>query len=1194
VTQTAAPEPKARVLESPYKGLTYYSEHDAPYFFGRESETEIIIANLMASRLTLLYGESGVGKSSVLHAGAVRRLHQNSRQNIKDWGRPEFAAVAFRNWQNDPIAGLREAVRASVTDLLPDVEPVAPMERLDDELFEWCERLDGDLVVVLDQFEEYFLYHPNEGGAGSFFTEFPRALNRPDLRVSFLIGIREDGLAKLDAFKGRIPNLFDNYLRIDHLTLKAARAAIEKPVERWNTEHPDEEDVSIEPELVDAVLEQVRAGQFFLGTGGAGTATPESKNGRGNVIETPFLQLVMTRLWEEEREAGSHALRRSTLERLGGAERIVRTHLDRVMGSLPDNQQDLAADIFRQLVTPSGTKIAHAVADLAEYAERPESDLVPVIDHLASSDVRVLRPVAPPPDQPGGLRYEIFHDVLAAAILDWRTRWRQAEIERELEESRQEQERERRRARVFRGVAALAVVGACVAALLGIWAWTQKDAAIRQRKTAHSEELAAKALLQPSSRLALALALAAEDSKATPEAADVLRQSLAQSRLRILLRGDTSWVNTVRWSPNGKYVLTASDDKTARIWDPSRPNKALRVFPHIEFVNSAAWSADGKRIVTASGNSARVWDVSDLGGGQPASHSAIGKPLVLPVGKPTKDCAKAGNCVSTALFGGAQSQYVMTASFDDKVRIWDSHTGKVLFDHTFDNLQHATIDPSGTRIVVTHGLSDLQSELYYWQDLSRKPVPINKPDKDGHHTQTDQANSVAFSDDGRYVITGSEDKTLAVWDAQTGENLERLFGAKQGLLGVDMSPTDKWVAGASEDGTVYLFDWKADNRILSMPGHTDIASDVDFGPDDKSLASASGDRTTAIWSLPPLQTLVHTQPVKWAVWSPNGRYAATATAECDDEPFICKTFLWNVANPNVEPKLLKVLKKHTDWVTGAAFSPDNTKLVTGGDDRTVRVWSIPDGKQLAVLNGHTDWLNSVAFSPNGKYVVSGSLDGTARIWDWQKKKTIKTIHGTDSVASASFDPSGRYIVTTGGTPHDYTVRVWDWQKDVKKPFKTLNGHTGAVTYANWNPRGNYIVSSSNDGTARVWDWRHETALAVLRGQPGALKDASFSGNGRYVVTTSTDGSTWIWDWRSATAVTQTAYQRDVVHSGAFSPDGTRVLTASDDWSADIFKCETCGAVEGLIGEARQRVARTVTPAELEQLLHATKTTQKKG
>ena len=1172
----------ASALQTPYKGLTYYSEEDAAYFFGRESETEIIVANLMASRLTLLYGESGVGKSSVLHAGAMRRLHQTARQNIDDWGRPEFAAVSFRSWQSDPIAGLRESIRSTVAGILPEAEPVAPMERLDEELFEWCERIDGDLIIVLDQFEEYFLYHPNETAPGTFFYEFPRALNRGDLRVSFLIGIREDGLAKLDAFKGRIPNLFDNYLRIDHLSLQAARAAIEEPIERWNGLHPGDEDVVIEEDLVDAVLDQVRAGQFFLGTGGAGTAATESKNGRGNVIETPFLQLVMTRLWEEELAAGSQVLRKETLDRLGGAERIVRTHLDRVMGSLRFEEQDLAADIFRQLVTPSGTKIAHALPDLAEYAERPEKDLVPVIDHLSSADVRVLRPVAPPPDQPGGLRYEIFHDVLAAAILDWRARWKQAETERELEESRKEQERERRRARRFQALAAAMVILAAIAALLGIWAFRQKDAAVRQKKTAHSEELAAKASAELSlePRLSLAFALAAEKAKPTPDAEQALRVSLSESRVRALLRGHGSWVNTIRWSPGGRYVLTASDDKTARIWNPALPTKPIKIIRgHSGFVNMANWSADGRRVVTAGDSTARIWN-----------WQTGGKPLVLRVGKPVKDCGTADSCVSVALFGGARSQYVMTASFDDTIRVWDSRTGKVLWRHKFENLHTATIDPSGTRIVVTHGLSDLQSEIYTWQDLRRKPVLINKPDKEGHHTQTDQVNSVVFSADGKYVITGNEDKTLAVWDARTGENLVRMFGPREGLLGVAMSPPpgDKYVAAASKDATVYLWDWKAENRLPKIVGHTDVVSDVDFSRDGRLLASASGDRTARIWALPPLRTLVHTQPVKWAAWSPNGRYAVTATAQCNDEPFVCKAFLWDVSNPNVQPKLLKVLAKHTDWVTGAGFSPDSKRLVTASDDDTARIWSVPAGRPLKTLKGHDDWLNSASFSPNGRYVVTASLDGTARIWNWRKGKTIKTIHGIDSIGSASFSPDGRSIVTTGGTPHDYAVKVWAWRTNVKKPFRKLTGHTGAVNYAEWSPGGDFIVSASSDGTAQVWDWKNAKSIAVLRGQAGALKDASFSPNGRYVVTVSTDGSTRIWDWRVQKAVTQVGWHVDVVHSGAFSPDWKRLLTSSDDWSADIFTCETCGPVSQLVREAHDRVSRTVTPAELEQLLGSRK------
>ena len=98
----------------------------------------------------------------------------------------------------------------------------------------WTERTGADLLVVLDQFEEYFLYHGSEDSEGTLAVEFPRAVNRGDLRANFLISIREDSLAKLDRFKGRIPNLFDNYLRIDHLNRDAARQAVVRPLEKFN------------------------------------------------------------------------------------------------------------------------------------------------------------------------------------------------------------------------------------------------------------------------------------------------------------------------------------------------------------------------------------------------------------------------------------------------------------------------------------------------------------------------------------------------------------------------------------------------------------------------------------------------------------------------------------------------------------------------------------------------------------------------------------------------------------------------------------------------------------------------------------------------------------------------------------------------------------------------------------------------
>src|SRR5262249_25644232 len=133
-------------------------------------------------------------------------------------------------------------------------------------------------------------------------------------------------------------------------------------------------------------------------------------------VEAPFLQLVMRRLWLETVAAGSHELTVARLQELGGAEAIVRANLQDALARLEPHQRDLAARIFRQLVAPEGTKIAHTVGALAQYAEVEPDDLLPTLKTLA--DGRILRPVDPPPGQ-STPRYEIYHDVLGAPILEW-------------------------------------------------------------------------------------------------------------------------------------------------------------------------------------------------------------------------------------------------------------------------------------------------------------------------------------------------------------------------------------------------------------------------------------------------------------------------------------------------------------------------------------------------------------------------------------------------------------------------------------------------------------------------------------------------------------------------------------------------------------------------------------------------------
>lgn len=423
-------EDEERPRHSPYKGLSYYEEHDATYFFGRETETRIVEANLVASRLTVLYGESGVGKTSLLRAGVAHRLTSAARRNIRRTGVPRALAVVYPStegdvrisWRDSPVPRILAAFEQLAVGLGIEVAAPDPDLGFCEALTAWTQSLRSDLLIVLDQFEEYLLYHEGEEGPGTLAAELPRALSEPNLRVNFLLSIREDQLARLDVFKRTIPAIFENCVRVNHLAREDARKAITKPIDRYNESIEQSQKITIEKELVDTLLTELETGRVLLGLSGAGISEMEAGQS-DRPVETPFLQLVMTRLWSEERRAQSRDLRLATLVRLGHSERIIKTHLDATMRTLPRYARYVAACSFHHLVTPSGSKIAHTSEDLAAYTGLGEDEVEPTLSRLTEADYRILRRVASATDEDAPGRFEIFHDVLGPPILDWRLRY---------------------------------------------------------------------------------------------------------------------------------------------------------------------------------------------------------------------------------------------------------------------------------------------------------------------------------------------------------------------------------------------------------------------------------------------------------------------------------------------------------------------------------------------------------------------------------------------------------------------------------------------------------------------------------------------------------------------------------------------------------------------------------------------------
>ncbi|PWU01930.1 MAG: hypothetical protein C5B51_21830, partial [Terriglobia bacterium] len=281
--------------DSPYPGLQPYTEAQRDYFFGRDGSKRVIAANLLTTRLTVLYGPSGAGKSSLLRAGVAPVLREHRRT----------AVVVFSNWSSP---GFVDELKNECAGLLENPSSPALLQLpLDDLLDRIASERNGRVLLILDQFEEYLLYHGESEGAG-FEAELARSVNREDVDANVLFALREDWLSKLDRFSKRIPVLLRNRIRLAHLDTAGAEDAIRKPVEVYNSRAPSAGPIEIEDGLVRAVVEQSQsqiADPAAGGTAGADTG-----------IRAPLLQLMMSRVWEEEARGGSRLLRLQTLERL--------------------------------------------------------------------------------------------------------------------------------------------------------------------------------------------------------------------------------------------------------------------------------------------------------------------------------------------------------------------------------------------------------------------------------------------------------------------------------------------------------------------------------------------------------------------------------------------------------------------------------------------------------------------------------------------------------------------------------------------------------------------------------------------------------------------------------------------------------------------------------------------------------------
>ncbi|WP_437537469.1 AAA family ATPase [Sorangium sp. So ce726] len=504
---------------------------------------------------------------------------------------------------------------------------------------------------------------------------------------------------------------------------------------------------------------------------------------------------------------------------------------------------------------------------------------------------------------------------------------------------------------------------------------------------------------------------------------------LATGQLLRTLEGHTDPVLDVVVTSDSHFAVSASEDKTLKVWDLAT-GKLLRTLEgHTDRVFGVAVPSDGRLAVSASWDKTlKVWDL------------ATGKLLRTLEGH------------TDAVFGvtvTADGHFAVSASRDETLRVWDLATGQLLrtLEGHAGDVVGVAVTPDGRFAISTSG----DKTLKVW-DLATGQLlrPL-----EGH---TDPVIGVAVTPDGRFAVSASEDRTLKVWDLATGQLLRTLEGHTDDVLGVAVTSDGRFAVSASRDKTLKVWDLAAGQPLRTLEGHTDRVFGVAVTPDGRFAVSASRDKTLKVWDLAtgrPVRTLEgHTDRVFGVAVTSDGHFAVSTSGD--------KTLkVWDLATG----QLLRTLEGHTEYVVGVAVTPDGRFAVSTSGDKTLKVWELATGQLLRTLEGHTEYVVDVAVTPDGRFAVSASGDKTLKVWDLATGQLLRTLEGhTDAVFGVAVTPDGRFAVSASW---DKTLKVWALATG--HLFRTLEGHTDGVFEVAVTPDSRFAVSASRDKTLKVWD-----------------------------------------------------------------------------------------------------------------------------
>lgn len=1183
----------------PYRGLQYFDESHAEFFFGRDADSQRLIEKIKTSKFLAVVGPSGSGKSSLVRAGLLPLIRQGTVLNSQNWDIRTIAPGAH------PLTALASQIlrlvdSRSMQDTLSQLEKDERSLSLAVSLALADKDSTHSLVLLVDQFEEVFTLCQSESERQNFLDNLVYASSVPGGRLIILITMRADFYQKCAAYPKFSAWLAAHQFLVSPMSLEDLRQAIEEPARRVGLE--------FEEGLVDTIVEDIEAQPGAL----------------------PLLEHALLELWERRRQ------RMLTLEgyrESGGIEGAIAKRADTIFESFGVEQQGIVKKLMLLLTQPGeGTE------DTRRRASR--SQLIPTDDTEQSVNAVINAMVSARLLTTGGMEEasdESFVDVshealirgwpklqrwieddrdalrehhrLSEATQDWMKAEESSELlyrgprlaqavrlreqyEPLLNEGErafldasiqfQEDERLQKERRRTRTVMAVIITFVLISGA-ALWAFFERSRAEVQRDAAISRQLAAsaQAQLQVDPELSLLLAMKAAETSPSQEAREALKASLRAHHQRAVYAGHDAEIWHAVFHPNGSKFVTASDDYTARIWSiPMR--KELAVLPHKKIVTSVAVSPNGKWILTTCADAtAQLWDFET---GKPntmfrghqgsviesafSSDSRFAATVSLDGTAKVWD-VEIGNLISTFHHHTSGVTYVqfspdgtkvVTSSQDGTARIWDPHSGKelaVLRGHT-EPIWMVRFSPNGQRVVT----ASIDHTARVWVTETGQLLHTLK-------THLGKVNTARFSPDGQYIVTASNDQSAGVWKVETGELVGLLVGHSNLIYNAEFSADGNWIVTASFDGTARVWDWINNQTVAILRGHVGRVTSANFDPQGRWIVTTSRDQTARLWEVESLQD---THSIIREIYSG----AATAEFSQDGQYLLIAgrdgiARIWDVSTRAMNLSL----ENHGGSLNKAIFHPTETMIATAGSDGTVKIWDQISGSLVSAFRGHDGGVNSVAFSLDGQWLVTAGQDASAIVWDWKTQKIFVKLEGHGGpVFDAAFSPDAQYIITAS---QDKSARIWERQTG--NILRILTGHSDWVYSGRFSPGGQYVVTASGDKTTRNWNVVTGKVEKEFRGHAGPVFQSTLSPKEEWFLTASQDETAKLWDQKTGELLSTFLGHSEPINMAGFNPAGDLVVTASDDATVRVHRVRIPGTTQELLSLAEARATRDFSKEE---------------